>query len=504
MNLAFSGTSGIVILVVYAVLMLLLGFVAGRDAPEANKSLNGYFLAGRDLGLVALFFTLYATQYSGNTIIGYAPTAYRSGLSWWMSVPFMTAVVVAYLLFAPRLYMIARRHEFITPIDWIHYRFRSKALAAVVTFLLLWGLGNYLLEQLVAMGQAIAGLTGNTVPYQVGVVGFIVVMLTYSWVGGMRAVALTDVMQGIALLVGVLALMLGAVYLAGGSLGAVTDELIRSEPAKMGVPDAAGVTGWLGMIVMVGLAAAMYPHAIQRVYAASSERTLRRSLAGMAWMPLVTTGFVFFIGIIALALYPDLDEAASEQIVGRLANDVAALNPLMYVLMIILFGGVVAAIVSTADSALLAFGSMVSRDVYAPTLGKDASEARQVKVGKVVSVVAVGLLLILAWNPPGTLYQIFLLKLELLAQIAPAFILGLYWRRMSAVAVLAGVVAGAGLSGYLTIIGHDSPTGLPNGLLGLGLNLLLCIVLSIAMPDRSTPELRPLRQPATSGAREVR
>lgn len=490
MSLTFAGSSGIIILVIYAVIMLGLGLVAGREAPGASKSLSGYFLAGRDLGLVALFFTLYATQYSGNSVVGYAPTAYRTGVSWWQSVPFMTAVIVVYLLFAPRLYILARHKRFITPIDWIHYRFRSKPLASVVTFLLLWGLGNYLLEQLVAMGQGISGLTGNTVPYQVGVVGFVLVMLAYSWVGGMRAVALTDVMQGIALLVGIFALLVGSLYLAGG-LGEVTSYLAQNQPEKISVPEPASTVNWLSMIVMVGLAAAMYPHAIQRVYAAESERTLRRSLAAMAWMPLVTTGVVFVIGIAGITLYPGLSEAESEQLVGRMANDVAALNPVMYVLMVLFFGGVVAAIVSTADSALLSFASMVSRDVYAPLIGKDASEGRQVMVGKVVSVVAIAVLLVIAWNPPGTLYQIFVLKLELLVQVAPTFILGLYWRRMSALPVLVGVVTGAALSGSLAIAAYESPTGIPNGLIGLGVNLVICVVGSLLVPDRGAPNLRP-------------
>lgn len=490
MNLTFAGPTGVAILIVYAVIMLALGVVAGRERPGANKSLSGYFLGGRDLGIVVLFFTLYATQYSGNSVVGYAPTAYRTGVAWWQSVPFMTAVIVAYLLFAPRLYIIAKRRQFITPIDWIHYRFRSKPLAYVVTFLLLWGLGNYLLEQLVAMGQGISGLTGNTVPYQVGVLGFVIVMLAYSWVGGMRAVALTDVMQGIALLVGIIALLVGGLYLAGG-FGELTTYLAQNEPEKIAVPEPASTTTWLSMIVMVGLAAAMYPHAIQRVYAAESERTLRRSLAGMSFMPLVTTGVVFVIGLTGILLYPGMGEAESEQLVGRMANDVAALNPLMYLLMVLFFGGVVAAIVSTADSALLSFASMISRDVYAPLFGRGSAEDKQVLVGKLVSVVAVAVLLVIAWNPPGTLYQIFVLKLELLAQVAPAFILGLYWRRMAAAPALVGVVVGAAVAGSLAIVGYESPTGVPNGLLGLGLNLLICVGGSLLAPDREAPALRP-------------
>lgn len=499
MNLTFAGGSGIAILLVYAAVMLGLGWVAARRGPTVRQTLSGYFLAGRDLGIVALFFTLYATQYSGNSVVGYAPTAYRDGFAWWMSVPFMTAVVVAYLLFAPRLYMVARRHHFVTPVDWIHHRFGSRALAGVVTFLLLWGLGNYLLEQLVAMGQGISGLTGNTVPYQVGVVGFVLVMLTYSWVGGMRAVALTDVMQGIALLVGVLALLSGGLYLAGGTPGAVTDQLRANAADKIATPDAPGLVEWLSMVVMVGLAAAMYPHAIQRIYAARSERTLRRSLAGMAWMPLGTTAVVFAIGIIGITLYPGLSEAESEQLVGRMANDVAGLHPVMYVLMVVFFGGVVAAIVSTADSALLAFGSMISRDVFGQTaLGRRVGEATQVKVGKWVGVAALAVLLMIAWNPPGTLYQIFVLKLELLAQIAPTFMLGLYWQRMSSAGALAGAVVGAVLAGWLTFVGYESPWGLPNGIIGLVANVLLVVVLSYALPQRVTADTAPVR-----GAREM-
>lgn len=74
-NLTFGGTSGIIILLVYAAVMLTIGFVAGRGQPGVRDSVSGYFLAGKHLGLVALFFTLYATQYSGNTVIGYAPSA---------------------------------------------------------------------------------------------------------------------------------------------------------------------------------------------------------------------------------------------------------------------------------------------------------------------------------------------------------------------------------------------------------------------------------------------
>lgn len=484
-GLSFSGVSGVVILGVYAVVMLVIGYFAGRG--QSDKTAKSYYLSGGGLGFVALFFTLYASQYSGNSIVGYAPQAYREGFTWWQSVPFMVAVVAAYLLFAPRLYVIAKREGFVTPTDWVRHRFGSGKLVVLTALLMLWGLANYLLEQLVAMGQGIAGLTGATVPYEVGVIAFVLVMLVYSWSGGMRAVAYTDVMQGIALLIGVAVLLFGALYLVQGDIGGSIGALAATDPEKVAVPAADDAVNWLSMIVLIGLGAAVYPHAIQRIYAARSERTLKRSLAVMAWMPLVTTGVVFVVGIVGTQLFPSLSEDESEQLVGLIANEVAGINLFFYAMMILLFGGVVAAIVSTADSALLAFSSVVSRDLVGRYLKPDLPEDKQVLVGKIAGVVAVGLLLLIAWNPPGTLYQIFVLKFELIVQLVPVFVLGLYWRRMAAAPAFWGMLTGAVLAGGLTYAGLSTIGGVPGGLVGLAVNVAICVVGSLLGRSPATP-----------------
>lgn len=485
-NLNFAGVSGIAILAAYAAIMLLIGYLAGRGQPAVGSSVSSYFLAGKSLGIVALFFTLYATQYSGNTVVGYAPAAYRQGFPWWQSVMFFTFIVAVYLLFAPRLYAISKKRSFVTPVDWIRHRFNSTAVSLLALMLMLWGLGNYLLEQLVAMGQGIAGLTGNTIPYQLGVVAFVVVMLAYAWMGGMRAVAFTDVMQGIALLVGIVVLVTGSLYLIGGDLSSSTQYLLANEPEKATVPPLDISVSWLSLVLVVGFGAAVYPHAIQRIYAAESERTLKRSLGFMALMPPVTAGLVFVVGIVGISLFPGLSEDESEQLVGLIANEVAGINLFFFLAMILLFGGVVAAIVSTADSALLSFASMISKDVYAQYVNPAAPERRQVQIGKVAEVVVIAAILLIALDPPGTLFAIFVLKFELIAQLAPAFILGLYWKRLSAVPVFVGMLAGALLAGGMTVLGVDSVYGLGGGLLGLLLNVTICVLGSLLAPSSRT------------------
>jgi solute:Na+ symporter, SSS family len=484
-DLVFAGADGIFILAFYAIVMLVIGYYSGKGEKNLHDSLSNYYLAGKNLGFIALFFTLYATQYSGNTIVGYAPTAYRLGFSWLQSISFMTIIIAIYLLFAPRLYVISKRHNFVTPTDWLQFRFKSKAVTILGILLMLWGLGNYLLEQLVAIGHAVAGVTGGTIPYQIGVIVFVLVMLIYEWMGGMKAVAFTDVMQGLALMLGVFVFLFGALTLVGGDLSEVTKFIAQHEPEKIAVPPLETSINWFSMLLLVGFGAAIYPHAIQRIYSAESERTLKRSFARMAWMPPVTTGLVFIVGIIGIMVFPGLDESGSEQLVGAMANKIAAINSFYYWVMVLFFGGIVAAIISTADSVLLSLSSMISNDVYGKFINPNAPERKKVMVGKISGVLIVMLLLWIAWYPPATLYEIFVLKFELLVQVFPAFILGLYWKRLSATPVFVGMIAGALFAGVLTITGHKTLFGIHGGVLGLMFNLLICVVGSFLVPVSS-------------------
>ncbi|MFG6117841.1 sodium:solute symporter family protein [Thalassobacillus sp. B23F22_16] len=479
MELAFSGWSGILILAMYGLIMLGVGVVTFLRNRHIHQSLDEYYLGGRGLGVMVLFFTFFATQYSGNTVVGYPPSAYRMGYEYLVSVPFFITIIMAYLLFAPRLYRLGKKYRLVTPAQWFEKRYKSKAVTILASLLMLYGLGNYLLEQLVAIGQGVSGLTGGTIPYQVGVVFFVIIMVIYGWLGGMRSVAYTDTMQGIALLFGVFMLLIGSIIYFGG-LPTSADYMQAYSPEKLGVPDGPGVMNWFSLLVMIGIGAAVYPHAIQRIFAAKSERTLKRSFSRMAWMPFLTAGVVFIIGIIGINAYPGLTEGESEQLVGMMASAVASQNVIFYWAMVLLFGGVIAAIVSTADSVLLTFSSIISNDLYGSYINPDASEKKKLLVGKLVGLAAVAILILVAWFPPGTLYQIFVLKFELLVQIAPGLIIGLYWNRLHTKAVFAGMLVGTIIASSMTLFGL-SYFGVANGLWGLLINVGICVVGSLVM-----------------------
>lgn len=174
-----------------------------------------------------------------------------------------------------------------------------------------------------------------------------------------------------------------------------------------------------------------------------------------------------------------------------LANEVAGINVFFAAMMVLLFGGVIAAIVSTADSVLLSFSSIVSNDIYRKGFARGGDEGRALLVGKAAGIAAVAVLLALAWNPPTLLVNIFVLKFELLIQIVPAFIVGLYWKGLREAPVFYGMAAGALLAGGLSLAGVEDVYGVHGGLVGLALNALVCVAGS----------LLPARTPAAPGGR---
>ncbi len=476
------GTGAAIFIALYFSLMLGLGFVARRF--RKNESPSEFYLAGKTLGGFVLLLTLYATQYSGNTLLGYPGEAYRLGFARIMSVGFMMSIVVVYLLFAPGLHQLAKQYDFITPGDWIQHRFGMAQLTLVVNLLLVVAIANFLLAQLMAMGHVVAGLTGNAVPYWMGVVFLALIIIIYETLGGMRAVAWTDCIQGIMLIVGLGGLLFVALQTTE-RLQDVTAWIIEHEPQKAAVPSWEICRTWISTILLVGFSGAVYPQAIQRIYAARNTRTLKRSLSLMIFMPLVTTLVVFLIGIIAIQQFAHLEGIAADQVMPLLLNEWANQSLMTYAMAVLVVTGILAAIMSTADSVLLSLSSMLAKDFLGRTVLKEAKEERLTKAGKILSWVIMAVLVPIALVPRLTLWGLTELKMELLSQTAPVIILGVVWRRLSGQAALIGVVAGTTLALILTFWGYGKLWGFHAGLLGLGLNVGCCI--SLTLLNRKLP-----------------
>jgi Na+/proline symporter len=463
----------------YLVFLVVVGEYAHR--ARVDQSPADHFLASRHLGTFVLLLTLYATAYSGNSLLGYPGEAYRRGFSWIMATGFMMSIIVVFHALVPGLRPIAVREGFVTPGDWVRHRFAGEAsersLRIVIGALMVLALANFLLAQLVAMGHVAHEVTGGTIPFAVGVAGLAAVILFYETRGGMRAVAWTDAAQGVLMLFGLMAL-LGWLLAEAGGIEATTRRIAELRPEAVAIPDSVELANWASTIVLLGLASVLYPQAIQRVYAARSAASLRRALALMSFMPLTTTLVVTLIGLAAITHFEGLATLEADTVMPRLLGAWAEQGAFAQGMAVVVFIGALAAIMSTADSVLLSLGSLIAVDLFDRPRGAAATTSFGKRAAAAVMVGAA----LVALAPRLTLWRLIELKMELLIQCVPAFLLALHWRRLGAAGCLAGALVGTALSAGGTLLGIKRLGGVHVGVIGLAVNLGVAVVWSWLRP----------------------
>lgn len=488
------GPGALVVVAVYVLSLLGIGFYAYKQRQKDN--MQDFFLAGRSLGFTILFLTLYATQYSGNTLLGFSGATYRNGLSFLVCVHFMTAIVVCYLLFAPQLYRLSRQNQFLTPGDFIFHRYQNQFLRILVTLIMVYALANFTLAQMRTLGTAFAGISQGRIPMWAGVIGLALVMLIYESLGGMRSVAWTDAIQGGMLLAG-FTILIGVAFSQFGSLPEAIEKLAGNPDTlhKIKPPDGDGARNWMSFVLLVGLGAAIYPQAIQRVYAARNVGTLKRSLAVMAFMPLVTALVSVMIGLLMAAHLPDLEKEflgsgtiPSETVLTQMCLEIMQQSVFGYWLVVILFSSLLAAVMSTADSALLSISSMITHDIYGQTFRPDADQAHLTRIGKSVTWI---LMIPLVWAAlvyEGNLIQLLKIKFELLIQCVPAIYLGVHCKSLNARTVITGMIVGLAVTLGMIAMGWSRVSGIHSGIIGLAFNLAICFfsILKAVLPGKQS------------------
>jgi SSS family solute:Na+ symporter len=482
---AFLGLPGILFIGLYVASLLVVGWLGMRAKKE--NTLSDFYLGGRNLGFMVLLFTMFATQYSGNTLMGYPGKAYRSGFQMLFAVAAMVTVTAVLFVYAPRLRRLSAKKGYITPGDFVQDRFGNRPLTVMVTLLGILALINYLITNLKVLGLVVENVTGGAIGFESSVIVLAIVMIAYESMGGMRSVAWTDVTQGTILFIGVL-LLFGAAMITYGGTESMTTTLEKHRPELWVLPDFRLLTTWLGTVILLGLGNALYPHTVQRIYAARSDRALQRSLQIMVFMPLFTSFLMILIGLMAAARFPGLDAVGSDQAIMFILRDLATYSTLMNVVGVVFIAAVIAATMSTIDSALLSMSAMVTADLYRP-LRPDTPQDRLTRFGKFAAVgVMAAAVLLTIWLKDKTIFSIIVFKHELLIQLAPALMIGVHWKKLTAVPVLTGMVVGTTTAVLMTLgmLGPvTKPLGLHAGVWGLFVNLTLLFGLQLLMSKRA-------------------
>lgn len=442
---------------VYMLIMLGVGIFAAKKTHTVTE----FMVAGRSMPTWLCSVTIIATWFGGAIMMGGAGAAYDDGMLGVIEDPWGGALALFLIgFFFARLF---RRLRIITVVDFMHQRYGGVA-ALGITITTLFSNIVWVGAMLVAFGLIFESMTG--VPMATGIVAGAVVIFIYTAIGGMWAVALTDFIQTTIIIIGLIVLLVVVLIDAGG-WGAISPHL--DEHTFRMVPLHNTSDQWLAYLrawTIIGIVDISAQTLFQRAASAKSERVAQNSfyIGGLGYLSL---GLVaVFLGIIGSVTMPGLE--SSESVVPELAK--AHLHP---VAIAVFVGAVLAAIMSSADSALLACSSVLARNVL-PVFKHDPSARLSLLVAR-WAVPACGIVALIVAMKIQVVFDLMVNANILgLAAIIVPFVLGVWWKKANRTGALAGM--GAGLAVWLITL-FTAPN-LPADFMGLAASLIVMLIVT--------------------------
>ena len=477
-------TIDMAIVAIYAVALFVIAQWVSREQAGHEKDAQDYFLAGKALPWWAIGASLIAANISAEQIIGMSGSGYAIGLAI-ASYEWMAAFTL--LLVGKYLLPIFLATGIYTMPQFLAQRYDNR----VKTVMALFWLGVYTFVNLTSI-LWLGALAINTVAgvdLTVGLVALGSFAIAYSLYGGLRAVALTDIIQVVLLVMGglLIAWILldqvsgGAGPLAGFSvLTAQAPEkfhmiLQEGHPHYMSLPGLSVLLG--GMWIMNISYWGFNQYIIQRALGAKSVDEAQKGIAFAAFLKLLMPVIVVLPGIAMFVLNADL--ASPDQAYP------SAMTLLPVGIKGLVFAALLAAIVSSLASMCNSISTIFTVDV-APMLGLATDDGTSgVRLGRIVAVCAMGIAMIAAKPLLGNFEQAFQYIQEFTGFFTPGivaiFMLGLFWSRTTATAALLAAIASAAFSLLFKLYLPELPF-----MDRVGLVFLLCagigIVWSMARP----------------------
>ena len=436
----------------YFALLVAIGVYSQRRSKICGDKAFDYFLGGRKLGILPMAMTMAATYVSASSFIGGPGVAYKQGLAW----VFLAAVQypVALLLMGivgQHLRHLGAQHQLYDLPDYIRLRYRSrlyaKFCAAFVAMVLLLGLMVALLGGSRLLQGALPALN-----YREALLIFSLALGCYTLFGGLQAVVLSDMLQGAWMLVASFALLFFLYRKAGGSTGLL--QFAAREPELFSADNGGqlplGYT--LNFTILVGFGMVVQPISFSRLLAFDRKKSLRQSILISLLLIGVLTLIPHFIGFLGRIVLPDLTQP--DQLMGRISG---LLRSPEYGKMGSIFSGLLvsamlAAIMSTADSALHTLGLTIYRHLLPRGLSQRLSgtqncpetlEQKHFLISRLLAAAATVFMALLALRPPTLLVAVNLYALGA-TQVALFWpiVLGIFTRRPNVRAACASSITG--------------------------------------------------------------
>ena len=497
-------TSNIIVLVAFAFYMLLM-IVIGVIYSRKTKNNEDYFLGGRNLGGWTAALSAQASDMSGWLLMGLPGSVYLAGTGEvWIAVGLLLGTILNWYLVSSRLrkYTIVAGNSLTIP-SFFQNRYRDKrgVIKIVSAIIIAVFFAVYTASAFSSGAKLFATLFGHgqngemdQTAYLIGLAIASVVILVYTFMGGFKAVCTTDLIQGLLMLVAILAVPIVAYAILtwdqGFSQALVAKGVENPENYMNFFKNTDGSPiAWNSIVSSLawGLGYFGMPHIIIRFMAIKNETEVKKSRKiAIVWV-ILSLAAACLIGLIARGyLSQQLDAGNSETAFIRLIQEIFSNNGVLIFIGGIFLCGILAAIMSTADSQLLVTASAVSEDMYKGVIKKDASEKSSLLVGKIAVVVVAVIAFLIALDPNSSIMGLVSdAWAGFGAAFGPVVLLALFWKRSNLAGAISGMTVGALtviVWDYLPLINGDTigtATGLYSLVPGFFLALIVNVIVSL-------------------------
>lgn len=500
----------------------LIGMVLiGASFMNKTKNSEDYFLGGRGLNGWVAALSAQASDMSGWLLMGLPGSVYALGTGQaWIAVGLLLGTIANWIFISGRLrrYTIRANNALTFP-AYLEHRFHDKkrvllvaSSCVIVIFFLV-----YTASALSAGGKLFSSVFN--IEYRAALTIGAIVILIYTFMGGFMAVCTTDFIQGLLMLIGVLTIPIIAFYLIGSEnvIGLLNESgvtggassflnIMHDNGKPVSVVSIISQLGW-------GLGYCGMPHILVRFMAVSSEKELKKSKTiAIVWVAISLT-FACIIGVIGRAyLYPMvLDSVTKENVFMEMIQKLFVEDIKLPFVGGVFLCGILAAIMSTADSQLLVTASSVAEDLYKGVLKKDAKDRNVLWVSRIAVVVIAVIAYIIALNPNSSVMGLVSNAWAGLgAAFGPTILLSLYWRRINLPGAIAGTLSGAGtvlVWDYLPIINGQTlgaTTGLYSLVVGFGISIVAIVMISLCTKAPSQEMLEEFQDVANHNVKEAK
>lgn len=425
--------------VMYLLIMLIVGYLVSRR----TKSHADFLLGGKQLPGWALAFSERATGESAWLLLGYTGFVFATGLSGvWVAVGIASGIIFSWLFLAKRFMKEVEKTGALTLPSFLAARFgkQGKLILWFSTVLIFSFMMFYFGAQIAGAGKTL--LAVFNIPTKVGAILSIIVVVILAYVGGFVTVVWTDMIQSIMMLITLVVLPIVALFQISAADLSISQALVAAGPS---------MDSWTGGAIGFSLGLLLFnnfawffgflggqPQLSARFMALRSEKEAKQgSIVAITWTILAYSG-AFMIGITALTLYQ-----------GQVFADVEMILPFMILDLMppwiagVLLAGILAAIISTADSQLLVITSSVSEDIIHRAMNLKLTEKKMVAISR-LTIVAAGIVgLIIALTSKSLVFLVVSWAWAGVGcTLSPAVMLTFLWKRYSGIGVIATIVSG--------------------------------------------------------------